>query len=97
MHFRIHAQSLQLWAPCSRGLQPASLLKHCVRRRRTWAKGRVAELPSLKEEGWTRHQKRCREATFDGADGVVGHEGTFGLPTTPPAALAKRKRDSAQH
>jgi hypothetical protein len=22
--------------------------------------------------GWTRHQEKCREASFDGADGVVG-------------------------
>jgi hypothetical protein len=33
--------------------------------------------PLLKEEGWTRHQKRYRDATFDGADGVVTREGTF--------------------
>ena len=30
--------------------------------------------PLLKEEGWTRHQERYREATFDGADGVVKNE-----------------------
>src|SRR5947207_12551825 len=29
------------------------------------------ELPSSAEEGWTRHQEKCCEATFDGADGVV--------------------------
>jgi len=33
--------------------------------------------PLLKEEGWTRHQQRCREATLDGADGVVTHEETL--------------------
>src|SRR5437868_15485605 len=29
--------------------------------------------PSLhhRKEGWTRHQERCREASFFGADGVV--------------------------
>jgi hypothetical protein len=27
--------------------------------------------PLLVQEGWTRHPERCREATFDGADGVV--------------------------
>ena len=33
--------------------------------------------PLLKEEGWTRHQERYREATFDGADGVVRHDETL--------------------
>ena len=33
--------------------------------------------PLLKEEGWTRHQERCREATFDGADGVVRQDETL--------------------
>ena len=33
--------------------------------------------PLLKEEGWTRPQGRCREATFAGADGVVTHDETF--------------------
>ena len=28
-------------------------------------------VPSLVKEGWTRHQKKWREASFDGADGVV--------------------------
>jgi hypothetical protein len=32
----------------------------------------VARVPSLAKEGWTRHQKKCREASFVGADGVVG-------------------------
>ena len=41
---------------------------------RFWA---VAPTPLLKEEGWTRHQERCREATFAGADGVVTHDETF--------------------
>src|SRR5204863_7862084 len=27
--------------------------------------------PLLLKEGWTRHQEKCREASFDGADGVV--------------------------
>ena len=39
--------------------------------------------PLLKEEGWTRHQERCREATFDGADGVVTHDETFRLDDHP--------------
>src|SRR5262249_19617725 len=29
------------------------------------------EVPSLVKEGWPRHQEKCREATLDGADGVV--------------------------
>jgi hypothetical protein len=33
--------------------------------------------PLLKEEGWTRQQERCREATFNGADGVVTHDETL--------------------
>ena len=33
--------------------------------------------PLLIQEGWTRHQEKCREATFDGADGVVRHDETF--------------------
>ena len=35
--------------------------------------------PLLIQEGWTRHQERCREATFDGADGVVRHDETLRL------------------
>jgi hypothetical protein len=30
------------------------------------------QFPSLAKEGWTRHQIKCREASFVGADGVVG-------------------------
>src|SRR5262245_7145105 len=33
-------------------------------------------IPLLIQEGWTRHQERGREATFDGADGVVRHDET---------------------
>src|SRR5947209_3311973 len=32
-----------------------------------------------REEGWTRHQERCREASFNGADGVVAHNYDFGM------------------
>ena len=38
---------------------------------------KCAETPLLIQEGWTRHQERCREATFDGADGVVRHDETL--------------------
>src|SRR5262245_47342543 len=31
----------------------------------------------LGKEGWLRHRKRCCEATFDGADGVVNHRLTM--------------------
>jgi hypothetical protein len=53
--------------------------------------------------------RKCREATFDGADGVVRHKPIQSDLTTfyvsryrahaprPSAALAKRKRGSAQH
>jgi hypothetical protein len=51
-----------------------------------------APTPLLKEEGWTRHQERSREATFDGADGVVRPAKSSGLHTfaeltTPSAAF----------
>ena len=39
--------------------------------------------PLLKEEGWTRHKKRYREATFDGADGVVRQDETLRLSDHP--------------
>jgi len=68
-----------------RALEPVSKVTreaHPIRaaeRRKTLATGARACCPTplLKEEGWTRHQERCREATFDGADGVVPHEETF--------------------
>src|SRR3989454_3898792 len=31
-----------------------------------------AEVPSLDKEGWLRPLRKCREASFAGADGVVG-------------------------
>ena len=37
----------------------------------------------LIQEGWTRHQERCREATFNGADGVVRHDETLRLADHP--------------
>ena len=42
-----------------------------------------AATPLLKQERWTRHKERCREATFDGADGVVTHDETFRLADHP--------------
>jgi hypothetical protein len=39
--------------------------------------------PLLREERWTRHQERCREATFDGADGVVRHDETLRFADHP--------------
>ena len=52
--------------------------------------------PLLTEEGWPRPQEECREASFDGADGVV-KDGTsskerilkeFGNPNHPVCAVA---------
>ena len=31
----------------------------------------IGDIPLLREEGWTRHQEKRREATLLGADGVV--------------------------
>jgi hypothetical protein len=31
----------------------------------------ASNIPLLEKEGWLRHQTGCREATFQGADGVV--------------------------
>ena len=42
-----------------------------------------ARTPLLIQEGWTRPQERCREATFDGADGVVRHDETLRLADHP--------------
>jgi hypothetical protein len=39
----------------------------------------ASNIPLLEKEGWTRHQRRYREATFDGADGVVGPAKPSGL------------------
>jgi gluconokinase len=44
--------------------------------------------PLLIQEGWTRHQERCREATFDGADGVVRYDETL-RPADHPVCGAK--------
>ena len=38
---------------------------------------KAAETPLLMQEGWTRHHEKSREATVDGADGVVSHDETF--------------------
>ena len=32
-----------------------------------------------REEGWTRHQSKCCEASFNGADGVVAHNSGIGM------------------
>ena len=34
-------------------------------------KGKRFAIPRLSKAGWTRQQEKCREASFDGADGVV--------------------------
>ena len=55
----------------------------------------VGSFPLLEEEGRPRHQKRRREATFVGADGVVGSAKSSGLkqfavlttPSAPPRWL----------
>ena len=39
--------------------------------------------PLLIQEGWTPHQEKCREATFDGADGVVRRDETLRLTDHP--------------
>src|SRR5215813_12154414 len=50
----------------------------------------LSEVPSLVKEGWTRHQEKCREATFDGADGVVrSTPDNRWLQRTTPSAPAK--------
>src|SRR5215813_9716686 len=50
----------------------------------------LSEVPSLVKEGWPRHQEKCREATFDGADGVVGSTtDNRWLQRTTPSAPAK--------
>lgn len=49
-----------------------------------------SKLPSLVKEGWPRHQERCREATFNGADGVVrSTTDNRWLERTTPSAPAK--------
>src|SRR5881397_517291 len=52
-----------------------------------------------REEGWTRHQEKCREASPDGADGVVAcepcvakHSATFGDIDHPVCAAAEASR-----
>ena len=40
--------------------------------------------PSLAKEGWTRHQQKCREASFEGADGVVGSTTDYRKLNQPP-------------
>src|SRR5215831_5903913 len=53
----------------------------------------LSEVPSLVKEGWPRHQEKCREATFDGADGVVGSTtDNRWLQRTTPSAPARRLR-----
>ena len=37
------------------------------------------DTPLLTEEGWTRHQEKYREASFDGADGVVDESEHLGV------------------
>src|SRR5437762_2766216 len=47
------------------------------------------ELPSSAEEGWTRHQEKSCEATFDGADGVVLVHKMYLVYQHHPSARAK--------
>jgi len=47
-----------------------------------WALRR-AGLPSSAEEGWPRHQKEERAATFDGADGVASRHSYFAQRSIP--------------
>ena len=45
-----------------------------------WVMGlKTSDIPLLEKEGWTRHQTRYREATFEGADGVVRPAKSSGL------------------
>jgi oxygen-independent coproporphyrinogen-3 oxidase len=64
-------------------------------------KGGPEHIPLLAEEGWTRHQTRYREASFDGADGVVSSEPMrdfAGLPLRlRPIGLALRATPSARN
>jgi hypothetical protein len=41
-----------------------------------------------REEGWTRHQEKCREATLVGADGVVAHTETWVASDHPGCAAS---------
>ena len=43
-------------------------------------------IPLLHEEGCPRHKERCREASFEGADGVVENAERF-RPARPPRLL----------
>ena len=45
-----------------------------------------------REEGWTRHQERCREASSIGADGVVAHKPRFGVSNHPVCAATVASR-----
>jgi hypothetical protein len=55
-----------------------------------------SKLPSLAKEGWTRHKEKCREATFQGADGVVRSTTDYLWlePTTPSAPAKEASRHS---
>jgi hypothetical protein len=40
-----------------------------------------------REEGWTRHQEKWREASFDGADGVVAYDEIWRVSDHPVCAF----------
>ena len=44
---------------------------------------KTINIPLLEKEGWTRHQTRYCEATFEGADGVVSPAKFSGLKVSP--------------
>src|SRR5256712_11410938 len=51
-----------------------------------------AEVPSLDKEGWLRPLRKCREASFAGADGVVGSSHRLSeVERTTPAAPPKER------
>jgi oxygen-independent coproporphyrinogen-3 oxidase len=64
-------------------------------------KGRSEHIPLLPEEGWTRHQKRYCEASFNGADGVVRPAESYsgsGLTTIKASRYrARASRPSARN
>ena len=46
----------------------------------------------LAKEGWTRYQEKYREASFDGADGVVAHKLKLSLSDHPVCATSGASR-----
>ena len=54
---------------------------------------RESEFPSSAEEGSLRHQENAREATFEGADGVVLVQKISGCLNQPPRPRLSKERE----